>query len=131
MRLHVFKLISRMKFFLLKYYKKTNKDSEVLEPKQALVHNYGNIPQPKQTNIVIEKITVQNTNFKHQAKKNTTTIIAGGTPRESSDIFHHCKVQLLIINVMRHAMKIHVFTLINFVFQIDQIHKKSEMIFDR
>ena len=29
----------------------------------------GNIPQPKQTNIVIEKITVQNTTFKHQAKK--------------------------------------------------------------
>jgi len=28
-------------------------------------------------------------------------------------------------------MKIHVFTLINFVFQIDQIHKKSEMIFNR
>ena len=32
-------------------------------------------------------------------KKNTTTITAGGTPRESSDKFHHCKVQLLIINV--------------------------------
>lgn len=74
---------------------------------------------------------MQNTTFKHQAKKNNTTITAGGTPGESSDKFHHCKVQLLIINVMCHAMKIHVFTLINFVFQIDQIHKKSEMIFDR
>ena len=64
-------------------------------------------------------------------KKNTTTITAGGTPRESPDKFHHCKVQLLIINVMHRAMKIHVFTLINFVFQIDQIHTKSEMIFNR